>query len=81
MNTLIGNLTIRDVTKPVELDVIYGGTTMDNYGNKKAGFKITGTVNRFDYNLKWNALLETGGAVVGSDVDMVCNIQLVQDPA
>jgi polyisoprenoid-binding protein YceI len=78
---LTGDLTIRDVTKQVELNVVYGGMANDGYGNKKAGFKITGTVNRFDYNLKWNALLEAGGAVVGSDVEMVCNIQLVQEPA
>ena len=78
---LTGDLTIRDVTKQVELNVVYGGMANDGYGNKKAGFKITGTVNRFDYNLKWNALLEAGGAVVGSGVEMVCNIQLVQEPA
>jgi polyisoprenoid-binding protein YceI len=78
---LTGYFTIRDVTKEIVLDVIHGGTIVDNYGNKKAGFKITGTINRFDYNLKWNALIEAGGAVVGSDVEMICNIQLVQDPA
>jgi polyisoprenoid-binding protein YceI len=77
---LIGDLTIRDVTKPVELEVIHGGSLVDNYSNKKAGFKISGTINRFDYNLKWNALLEAGGAVVSSDVDLICNVQLVQDP-
>lgn len=76
---LIGDFTIRDVTKQVELDVVHGGTIKDNAGNKKAGFKISGTINRFDYNLKWNMLLEAGGAVVGSDVEMICNVQLVQE--
>lgn len=78
---LIGDLTIRDVTKEVELNVVHGGTVNDGYGNTKAGFNITGKLNRFDYNLKWNALLEVGGAVVGSEVRMICNIQLVQEPA
>ncbi|RPI72756.1 MAG: polyisoprenoid-binding protein [Ignavibacteriales bacterium] len=76
---LIGDLTIRDITKQVELDVEHGGIASDGYGNTKAGFKITGTINRFDFNLKWNALLEAGGAVVGSDVEMECNIQLVKE--
>ncbi len=76
---LVGDLTIRDVTKQVELDVLYGGAILDNYGNQKVGFKITGTVNRFDYNLKWNSLIEAGGAVVGSEVEMVCNVQLVKE--
>ncbi|HSH66061.1 MAG TPA: YceI family protein [Bacteroidia bacterium] len=75
---LIGDFTIRDVTKEVALDVTHGGIIKDGYGNEKAGFKITGTINRFDYNLKWNALMEAGGAVVSEDVDIICNIQLVR---
>jgi polyisoprenoid-binding protein YceI len=78
---LVGDLTIRDVTKEVELDVTYGGMMDDGYGNTKAGFKVSGTIDRFDYNLKWNALLEAGGAVVGSDVEMECNIQLMKESA
>ena len=57
----------------------YGGTVKDPYGNTKAGFKITGTINRFDYNLKWNAALETGGLVVGEDVEIVGNIELKKE--
>ncbi|MDX2284985.1 MAG: YceI family protein [Bacteroidia bacterium] len=72
---LTGDLTIRDVTKTVVFDVVYGGTVKDGYGNVKAGFKATTKINRFDYNLKWNALTEAG-AVVGSDVVIACNIQL-----
>ncbi len=75
---LVGDFTIRDITKEVVLDVTQGGVVKDGYGNEKAGFKITGTINRFDYNLKWNAFMETGGMVVGEDVDIACNIQLVK---
>jgi polyisoprenoid-binding protein YceI len=75
---LTGDLTIRDVTKQVELDVKQGGIIKDQQGKTRTAFKITGTVNRFDYNLKWNALIETGGAVVGSDVDIICNVELVK---
>lgn len=75
---LTGDFTMRDVTKPVTLDVVHNGTIKDPYGNSRAGFKITGKVNRFDYNLKWNNMLETGGAVVGKDVNLICDIELVK---
>jgi len=73
---LTGDFTIRDVTKEITLDVTYNGTIKDPWGNIKAGFKIKGEINRFDYNLKWNTLMETGGAVVGKTVNMVVNLQL-----
>ncbi len=76
---LTGDLTIRDVTKEVVLDVKYGGTITDPYGNVKAGFKITGNINRFDFNLKWNAALESGGLVVGENVEIVGNIELKKE--
>ena len=75
---LTGDLTIRDVTKTVVLDVVHKGTTKDPWGNTKAGFRISGEVNRFDYNLKWNTLTEAGGAVVGKTVTLVINMQLVK---
>jgi polyisoprenoid-binding protein YceI len=75
---LTGDLTIRDVTKTVTLDVTYSGTVKDPWGNTKAGFKIKGSVNRFDYNLKWNTITEAGGAVVGPEVEIICNLQLSQ---
>jgi len=78
---LTGDLTIRDVTKEVELDVEYGGSVVDFAKNTRVGFKIKGTLNRFDYNLKWNALIETGGAVVGSEVELICNVELVKESA
>jgi polyisoprenoid-binding protein YceI len=74
---LTGDFTIRDVTKQVTLDVVYNGTIKDPYGNTKAGFKIIGQIDRFDYNLKWNALIEAGGsAVVGKTVTMTINLEL-----
>lgn len=75
---LEGNLTIRDVTKPVVFNVVYGGTMKDPYGNIKAGFKATATINRFDYGLKWNVLTEAGGATVGKDVAITVNLELTQ---
>ena len=72
---LSGDLTIRDVTKRVKFDVTYGGTVKDGYGNTKAGFKATATINRYDYHLKWNSVTEAGGAVVGPDVTIQLNLQ------
>lgn len=74
---LIGYLTIRDVTKVVELDATLGGVIVDNRGNDRAGFKFTGSINRFDYNLTWNKLLDAGGAMVGKTVDILCNVELI----
>lgn len=73
---LIGKLTIKDVTREEEFDVTYGGTVTDPYGVEKAVFKLKGKVNRFDYGLKWNTLLESGGAVVGEEVSINCNLML-----
>ena len=75
---LVGDLTIRDVTKTVTFDVLYGGSAVDGYGNKKAGFKATSTINRFDYGLKWNAITEAGGMTVGSDVKLILNLQFAK---
>ena len=75
---LIGDFTIRDVTKQIELDVKYNGTVKDNRGNIKAGFKVTGEINRFDYNLKWNKAIEAGSLVVGKDVELIVDLQLIK---
>ena len=74
---LVGNLTIRDITKPVTFDVTYGGTA-NMMGTVKAGFKAKTTINRFDYNLKWDKTTEAGGLVVGKDVDITVNAELNQ---
>ena len=76
--SLTGNLTIRDITKPITLEVTYFGTVKDPWGNYKAGFKIHGVVNRFDYDLKWNNTTEAGGAVVGQDVTITANLELAK---
>lgn len=76
---LTGNLTIRDVTKKVKFDVVYGGTTNDPWGNTKSGFKATTTINRLEYGLKWNTLTEAGGAVVGSDVEIKINAEFSKE--
>ncbi len=75
---LVGDLTIRDVTKQVELDVKFNGTVKDPWGNTKAGFKVTGEINRFDYNLKWNKAIESGSLVVGKDVELIIDLQLIK---
>src|SRR5882672_11661551 len=72
---LKGNLTIRDITKPVTFDVTYGGR-VKAFGGEKAGFKISGKVNRKDYNLKFGAVLEGGGLVVGDEVEIICKVEL-----
>jgi polyisoprenoid-binding protein YceI len=75
---LYGDFTVRNITKPLVLDVAYGGTIKDPWGNTRAGFKVTGKINRFDYDLKWNALMETGGAVVGKNITINCDIEMTK---
>jgi polyisoprenoid-binding protein YceI len=72
---LKGNLTIRDVTKPVTFQVSHGGVIAGGRG-RKAGFKATTTINRFDYNLKWDRATETGGLVVGKEVEVTVKVEL-----
>ena len=76
--TLKGDLTIRDITKPVDLKVVYGGTVTDPYGNTKAGFEITGAVNRKEFGLKWDAVTEAGSVVVGDEVKLDLNVQIAK---
>ena len=76
--TLVGDLTIRDVTKTIELDVEYGGTMVDPWGNTKVGFEVSGKINRKDYGLNWNALTEAGGVLVGEEVKLNINVQLAR---
>jgi polyisoprenoid-binding protein YceI len=77
-NKLVGNLTIRSETKSVELDVDYNGKMNDPYGNTKAGFEVSGKINRSDFDLKWSATTEAGGIVVSDEVKIICNIQLIK---
>ena len=71
-----GDLTIRDITKPVDLQVEYNGTVTDPWGQVKAGFEITGKISRKEFGLTWNALTEAGGFVVGDDVKLHLNVEL-----
>lgn len=73
--TLEGNLTIRDVTKKVKMNVTYGGTMKDPWGNTKAGFKTTAAISRKEFGLKWNTMTEAGGAVVGDEVTMILKME------
>jgi len=60
------------------LDVTYNGTINDPWGNTKAGFKLTGAINRKDFGLTYGATIETGGLVVGEEVRLVCRIELIK---
>lgn len=75
---LHGNLTVKDVTKPVKLDVEFGGIGKDPWGNEKAGFTLSGKINRTEFGLNWNAALETGGVLVSEEVRIIGEIQLVK---
>jgi polyisoprenoid-binding protein YceI len=75
---LKGDLTIKDVTKPVSLTVNFGGIGKDPYGNTKAGFTVEGKVNRKEFGLNWNAALEAGGVLVGEDLKLMAEIQLAK---
>jgi polyisoprenoid-binding protein YceI len=75
---LAGNLTIRDVTKAVKLDVEFGGIATDPWGNTKAGFTLSGKIKRTDFGLTWNAALETGGVMVSEDVRILGELQFVK---
>lgn len=76
---LVGDLTIRDVTKEVELNVDFKGLVQGPWGNTRVGFDISGVINRFDYNLKWSKVLEAGGLVVGEDVTFNIDVQLIKE--
>ena len=75
---LYGNLTIRDITKPLKLDVEFGGIVVDAYGNTRAGFIINGKINRKDYGLRWDAITEAGSVVASDEVRIHCEIQLIK---
>jgi len=75
---LSGDLSIKGVTKPVMLDVEFGGIMKDPWGNEKAGFSLSGKINRKDWGLNWNAALETGGLLVSDEVKIICEIQMVK---
>lgn len=78
---LTGDLTIRGITKPITLDVEFGGIVADPYGQTKAGFTVSGKIKRKDFNLVWDAVTEAGQVVVSNDVKIHCEVQLIKQAA
>ena len=76
---LTGDLTIRDVTKEVVLDGEYEGQIDDPYGNKRAGLTATTQISRKEFGIRWNQLLESGGAVVGDNVKITLHIEAIRN--
>lgn len=75
---LVGDITMRGTTKPVELSAEFGGIMVDPWGNTKAGFEINGKVNRKDFGLNWSAVTEAGGVVVSDEVKLHLNVELAK---
>lgn len=73
-----GMLTIKGISKEVELEVEFGGVNKDPWGNEKAGYSVEGKINRKDWGLNWNAALETGGLLVSDEVKITGEIQFVK---
>jgi len=75
---LEGNLTLKATTRPVKLDVVYGGSVKDMYGNTKAGFEIKGKISRKEFGLTWDAVTEAGGAVISDEIRLIMNVQVAK---
>ena len=75
---LTGDLTIKDVTRPVTLDVEWSGQAKDPWGNTKAGLNLSGTLDRKAFGLTWNAALEAGGVLVSDEVRILAEVQLAK---
>jgi len=78
---VIGDLTIRDVTREVPLDVEFGGRAKDPWGNERAGFTARASIERKDFGLGWNQVLEAGGVLVGDKVDIDIELEAVKAKA
>lgn len=74
---LWGELTIRGITKNIEVDVVFGGFSNDPWGNEKAGFEVTGKINRYDFGLVWNTPLDSGTLLVSDEVIISCELELI----
>ena len=75
---LAGDLEIRGVSKPVVLDVDFGGVIQDPYGLQRAGFEISGKINRKDFGLNWSQTTEAGGLLVGDDIKLSANVEFTK---
>lgn len=78
---LAGNLTVRDVTREVILDATYGGRGKDPWGNERAGFEAKTSIDRKDFGLTWNQVLEVGGVLVGDRIELEIEVELVKTGA
>lgn len=76
--TISGELSIRDVTKSIELNAEFGGIVVDPYGQTKAGLTINGKIKRSEYGLKWSAITEAGSIVVSDDIKLITELQFVK---
>jgi len=75
---LTGDLTVKGITKPVTLKAEFGGSTNDFYGNTKAGFEVTGKINRKEFGLTWDGVTEAGSIVVGEDIKLIASVQFAK---
>ena len=78
---LTGDLTIRGITKPITLNVEFGGAVVDPYGQSKAGFTVQGKISRKEFGLTWSAVTEAGQVVVSDEIRIQAEVQLIQQPA
>lgn len=75
--TIIADFTIKGITKSIEFKGEYGGKAKDGYGNTKVGLQVTGKINRKDFGLNWNAVIEGGGLTVSEEVKLTANLQFI----
>ena len=75
---LWGSLTIKGISKNICLNLAFGGIQNDHEGNQKAGFTLTGTINRSDWGMTWNKAIDTGGLLVGEEIFIACDIELIK---
>lgn len=75
---LKGKLSLHGITKEITLTMTYGGTTKDPWGNTKAGLKVTGVINRTDFGLKYNSVLEAGSLMIGEEVTITAKVELAK---
>ncbi|MET0463364.1 MAG: YceI family protein [Chitinophagaceae bacterium] len=76
---LHGELTLKGISNPVKLDVEYNGITKDPWGSERAGFSVSGKIKRSDWGVSFNGPLETGGMILGEEVKILAEIQLVKE--
>jgi polyisoprenoid-binding protein YceI len=78
MTSIVGEITIKGITKQIALDAEYNGQGVDPWGNTKHGWEITGIINRTDFGLSWNAPLEAGGVLVSEEVKLKIDVQMME---